>query len=301
MSAMPGMPGTSTYSCPYCRLMSTGADTSCPSCGAPVDIRHKVSRSGWVKQPAIKDMARIRFNRSTCQISGAYVPVAEFALHQEDWVYFHHHALLHSDPRVRLEAIRMQGGWNRRLAGIPLIMMKAQGPGYIAFSADRPGETLAIPLQMNQSVDVVEHRLLLATGNIGYQWLKAGVWFTTSSGDDTEWHYPIGRYIDRFTAQHMPGLLLLHAPGNTFIRDLGPGERMLIQPGGLIWKDPSVQLFLHYEYPHGQYWFSSARWQAKMVWLAVQGPGRVAIKSVFERPEPVGSVSRSSPSTRQSW
>ena len=46
--------------------------------------------------------------------------------------------------------------------------------------------------------------------------------------------------------------------------------------GALIWKDPSVQMFLHFEYPRGRYWFSSARWQAKSIWLTLQGPGRIA-------------------------
>jgi uncharacterized protein (AIM24 family) len=280
---------------------SEGGGATCPRCGAPVDITLRVSRSGWVKQPPIRDMARIRFNRSTCQISGAYVPVAEMALHQEDWVYFSHHHLLHTDPRVRLDTLNMAGGWNRKLAGMPLFMMRAQGPGYIAFSADRPGETLAIPLQVNQAVDVVEHRFLLATGNVGYHWLKSGVWFTTKSGDDTEWHYPVGQFIDRFTAQGIPGLLLLHGPGNSFVRDLAPGERICVQPGGLIWKDPSVQMYLHFEYPRGRYWFSSARWQAKSVWLTLQGPGRIALQSVFNQLEMAGSIRRSSPATRQQW
>ncbi len=289
------------YTCPYCRLGSEGGGATCPRCGAPVDVRLRVSRSGWVQQPPIRDMARIRFNRSTCQISGAVVPVAEMRLHEEDWVYFSHHNLLHADPQISLDTLKMAGGWNRRLAGIPLFMMKAQGPGFIAFSADHPGETIAIPLQANQSVDVVEHRLLLATGNIGYQWLKSGVWFTTRSGDDTEWHYPVGQFVDRFTAQGIPGLLLLHGPGNTFVRDLGPGERICIQPGGLIWKDPSVQMFLHFEFPRGRYWFSSARWQAKSVWLTLQGPGRIAIQSAFQQLEMVGSITKSSPATRQQW
>ncbi len=117
-------------------------------------------------------MARIRFSRSTCQISGTYVPVAEMELHDDDWVYFSHHVLLHTEPRVKLESLRMQGGWNRIMAGMPLIMMRAQGPGFVGFSADHPGEVLAIPLEPNQGVDVVEHRFLLATGNIGYQWHK---------------------------------------------------------------------------------------------------------------------------------
>lgn len=294
-------PGASAYTCPYCRMPSDGSALACPRCGAPVDVRIRVSNSGWVKQPPIRDMARIRFNRSTCQISGSYVPVAEMALHTDDWVYFSHHALLHTDPGVRLEAMKMKGGWNRKLAGMPLIMMRAQGPGHIAFSASHAGETIAVPLQANQSVDVLEHRFLVATGNVGYQWLNSGVWFTTRSGDETEWHYPVGRVIDRFTSVGAPGLLLLHAPGNTFVRDLRPNERILLQPSGLIWKDPSVRMYLHFEYPRGNYWYSSRRWQAKWVWLTLQGPGRVAISSVFRRPETVGAVHRNSPATRQVW
>jgi uncharacterized protein (AIM24 family) len=298
---MSTMQGQSTYTCPYCRMVSEEGDPTCPRCGAPVDIRLRVSTSGWLKQPPIRDMARIRFNRSTCQISGSYVPVAEMALHDQDWVYFSHHVLLHCDPQVSLEALKLGGGWNRVLAGMPMYMLKAQGPGYIAFSADHSGETIAVPLQQGQAVDVVEHRFLVATGNIGYQWQNSGVWFTTRSGDDTETHYPVGRMVDRFAAGSGPGLLLLHAPGNCFIKDLGPAERILVQPGGLIWKDPSVQIYLHFEYPRGQYWFSSARWQAKSVWLALQGPGRVAIQSAFGHPETVGSIVRSSPATRHSW
>ena len=298
---MPMTPGSSTYTCPYCRMTSEEGDPTCPRCGAPVDVRLRVTTSGWLEQPPIRDMARLRFNRSTCQISGAFVPVAEMHLHDEDWVYFSHHSLLHTDPQVRLEALKMGGGWNRVLAGMPLFMMKAQGPGYIAFSANHAGETLAVPLEHNQAVDVVEHRFLVATGNVSYQWQNSNVWFVTQNGDDSEWHYPIGRMIDRFAAQGGPGLLFLHCPGNSFVRDLRQGERILVQPGGLIWKDPSVQMHLHFEYPRGQYWFRSNRWQAKSVWLTLQGPGRIAIQSVFERPETVGAVRRSSGATTQFW
>jgi len=294
--------GPATYTCPYCRMVNNDdGNATCPRCGAPVDIRLRVSNSGWREQPPIRDMARIRFGRSTCQISGNYVPVAEMELHDDDWVYFSHHVLLHTEPRVRLESLRMKGGWNRVMAGMPLIMMRAQGPGFVAFSDNHPGEILAIPLEPNQGVDVVEHRFLVATGNIGYDWLNSNVWFTTRDGDETEWHYPVGRNIDRFVAHGSPGLLMLHAPGNSFVRDLGHGERILVQPNGLIWKDPSVQMYLHFEYPRGQYWFSSARWQAKSIWLTLQGPGRVAIKSVFEQQELCGSIVRNSGATTQFW
>jgi len=294
-------PAQGAYTCPYCRTPSDGGGGTCPHCGAPVDVRLRVTDSGWVEQPAIRDLARIRFGRSTCQISGEYVPVAEMRLHDDDWVYFSHHSLLHTDPRVRLDSMPLKGGWKRMRAGLPLIMMRAQGPGHIAFSADEPGETLAVPLQAGWAIDVVEHRFLVATGNIAYQWQNADIWFTTKTGDDEEWHYPVGRTIDRFAAAGGPGLLLLHAPGNTFIRDLGPGEHMLVQPGSLVYKDMSVRMYLHFEYPRGRYWFSSARYQCKTTWLTLTGPGRIAVQSVYERPELAGSVRRSSGATTQQW
>jgi uncharacterized protein (AIM24 family) len=161
-----------------------------------------------------------------------------------------------------------------------------------------------VPLQHGQAVQVVEHRFLVATGNVKYTWGNCGVWFTTLGGqnnNEEEYHYPVGMTIDRFWAEAGPGLLLLHAPGNTFIRDLAQGQSILVQPRSLIWKDPTVGMSLHFEYPGGNYWFSSARWDAKSIWLSLYGPGRVAIASVFEPPEVVGPVYRNSGATLQRW
>jgi uncharacterized protein (AIM24 family) len=296
---------TVTYTCPYCRIPSDGSSATCPHCGAPVDVRERVSDSGWIEQPAIRDMARIRFNRSTCQISGTYVPVAEFDLHNEDSIYFSHHVLLHTDTNVQMDAMKMPGGWNRHLAGMPLIMMTARGPGHIALSADHPGDTIAVPLMPNQEVDVAEHRFLAATANIGYQWKSTWLWYATGEPDPQsnkrEMHYPAGRFVDKFTARQVPGLMLLHAPGNVFIRDLQPGQHILVQPSAFLWKDPSVHMGLHFEYPRGQYWFSSRGMQTRSVWMTMTGPGRVAVSSVFERPESVGYVIDDCGATRHHW
>jgi uncharacterized protein (AIM24 family) len=289
--AMP--PQSGAYTCPYCRIPSDTAGQTCPHCGAPVDIREHVSDSGWAEQPGIRDMARIQFGRSTCQISGSYVPVADMNLFEGDWVYFSHHVLLHTAPSVNFEAVKMAKGWNRVLAGMPLIMMKATGPGHVAFSHDDPGETVAIPLRQGQAIDVVEHRFLVATGNVNYQWENSHVWYQTGAGDDTEMHYPLGQTMDRFRADGANGLLLLHAPGNVFLRDLQQGQHILTQPSALVYKDPSVRMNLHFEYPGGNYWFSKATYQCMTSWLALHGPGRVAVQSVFEKPESVGYVTDS--------
>jgi uncharacterized protein (AIM24 family) len=293
--------GSSTYVCRYCRQVSDPSAISCPLCGAKVDIRAIVSDSGWQEQPAIKDMARIQFGQSTCQVEGTMVPIADFGLAPNDWVFFSHHHLLWAEPSVRLGALKMAGGWNRRLAGIPLIMLQAGGPGHVAVSDDHPGEVIAIPLAHNQSMIVREHRFLVGTSSVTYDWLNSGIWFNTGTGDDTETHYPLGRYVDRFSAQGGPGLLLVHSPGNTFIRDLAPGESVLLQPTSLLYWDHTVRLGIHFEYPRALTAMSTSRYSYRTVWLRAIGPGRIAMQSVFERPETSERVTSSSGATSHSW
>jgi uncharacterized protein (AIM24 family) len=290
-----------SYRCRFCRLASDPSGTACPSCGAPVDVTAVVSRSGWQEQPPIQDMARIQFGRSTCQVEGTYVPAADFGLAGDDRIYFSHHSLLWCEPSVRISAMAMAGGWNRVRAGLPLVMLEAQGPGHLALSDDAPGDVVAIPLEPGQAIWVREHRFLVATATVGYTWEQSGVWITTGSGDDRETHYPLGMFVDSFHAEGGPGLLLLHSPGNTFIRDLAVGEAISVQPSSLLYKDPTVGMQLHLEYPNAD--ASSYRWATGFahVWLRLWGPGRVAVQSVFERPESNTSITGTSPATVTRW
>jgi uncharacterized protein (AIM24 family) len=290
------------YTCPYCRQASDPSNPTCPLCGAPVDIKAVVSDSGWVEQPAIRDMAKIQFGQSHVQITGTRVPTAEFTLAPQDWIYFGHHTLLWTEPQVRMQTMKMKGGWNRVMAGIPLYMLQAQGPGHIALSDNHAGEVVALPLHHGQSMWVREHRLLCATGNVGYDWDANHVWFTTGTGDDKEWHYPMGQYGDTFTASGGPGLLLLHSPGNTFIRDLQRGQSLLVQPSSLLYKDASVRMHLHLEYPrnHG-FAFWSGNLDYRQIWVRLHGPGRVAVQSVYqpaEECEPITDFSYNTTSHR---
>jgi uncharacterized protein (AIM24 family) len=233
-------------------------------------------------------MAKLQFGNSVCQIEGTYVPVADMKLAAEDSIYFTHHVLLWKDPGVNITAMSLKGGWKRVFAGLPLIMTQAQGPGHIAFSQDSPGELIALPLQHGQAVDVREHLFLAATGNIDYDWFQTNIWFQTRKGDETETLYPMGRVMDRFSATGAPGLLLLHAAGNVFVRDLAPGEVILLKPTALVFKDPTVQMDLYYDNPGvGSVLSLGGLFAASRgyIWLRLQGPGRIAIQSVFERIE----------------
>jgi uncharacterized protein (AIM24 family) len=214
-----------TYTCPWCTTVSDGTQLTCPGCGISIDVRNIVTDSGWIELPGRRDMTKLQFGNSYCQIEGSYVPVADFNLAPEDQVYFAHHVLLWMDPQVKIGAMGLKGAWKRMLAGMPLIMTQAQGPGHIAFSRDAPGELIALPLQPGQGVDVREHIFLVATSHVTYDWFQTNIWFTTKNGDDTETHYPLGVFMDRFVAPQAPGLLLLHASGNAFIRLLAPGDK----------------------------------------------------------------------------
>ncbi len=300
MNATPVVNGR-TYTCNWCGAVSDGTALSCPSCGATINVAEIVTPTGWIELPGRKDMAKLQIGKSSCQIEGLYVPVADFNLAQGDGVYFAHHVLLWKENSVNIGMMSMKGAWKRAFAGMPIFMTQATGPGHIAFSRDLPGELLALPLQPGQAVDVREHFLLAATSQVDYSWVNTNIWFSTKNGDDTETHYPIGTSLDRFSASKMPGLLLLHASGNVFVRQLAPGQSILIKPTALIFKDPRVTMQLHFEHPNSN-WNLWASYNQRYLWLRLTGPGRVAIQSAFEPVEDNGrTITGSSPATRHQW
>jgi len=317
------MSDATTYRCPYCRQESAGTGGSCPSCGAPVDIKLRTTTSGWTEVPPIADMARIQMGHSSCQIAGKFVPAAEVNLAAGDTVYFPHSSLLWQEPAVTVQAMPLAKAWTRMRAGLPLVMLQATGPGKIAFSHDTAGELLAVPVQPGAAVDVREHQMVAATSALAYDWIETGIWFVTSGGNrqdqaaggkllrmgldmagvasgdggdrgnETEWHYPLGQYLDRFTATSGPGAVLVQVGGNAFLRDLAEGESILVKPPSVLFKDPSVSMQMHVEFPHAgmKFWRS---WGNRYMWLRLVGPGRVALQSSYDRLEDPGTDFRDS-------
>jgi len=276
-----------SYQCPWCGFSSQTVGVSCPSCGAALDITAVKTDVGWYELPPIKDMAKLQFGQSFCQIEGAYVPVADMSLDAADHVYFTHHVLLWKDESVRIEAMPLNGAWKRLAAGMPLVMTQASGPGHIAFSQDDPGEIIALPLHQGHSIDVREGIFLVATGNVKYDWFDTRFWYSTEGGAQ----YPIGRYMDRFTATEQHGFVLLHGAGNSFAQNLQDGQSILIKPTALLFKDPAVEMRVYIEHPGGY----NRIWSRRYVWLKLTGPGRIAIQSRYphweDPPEPVSRAS----------
>jgi uncharacterized protein (AIM24 family) len=253
--------------CQWCKAQNEPDRTSCMTCGAPLDVKNRVSDSGWAEAPRLRDMTEFRFSNSTCQIEGEIVPVAELALGQGDAVFFEHHVMLWKEPSVPISLMNTGGGMKRLLGGMPLIVHFAQGPGRIALSRDAAGEVVVLPLHPSMEIDVREHAFLAATHSLTYSFVRI-------KGLANVLHGGSGMYMDRFVTQQWPGLLLLHGYGNVFQKTLQPGEKILVEPGGFLYKDSSVTM-------------NAAKLNVKtglmgsMYMAEMTGPGRVGIQSMY--------------------
>jgi uncharacterized protein (AIM24 family) len=254
--------------CQWCRSQNEPGTTSCSTCGAPLDARDVVSDSGWREAPRLRDMTEFRFSNSVAQIEGELVPVAELALAQGDAVYFEHHVMLWKDEQTPLVAMNTAGGVKRSLGGMPHVLSMAHGPGRVAFSRDAPGELVVLPLHPGMELDVREHAFLVANHTIGYSFIRI-------KGLANIMHGGSGMYIDRFVTQGAPGLLVLHGNGNVFERILAPGEKILVEPGGFLYKDASVTMNAV------QQDIKTGLMRHGMYLAEMTGPGRLGIQSMY--------------------
>jgi uncharacterized protein (AIM24 family) len=256
--------------CEWCEFQNPSGAVSCQACGAPLDVKNLVSDSGWREAPRLRDMTEIRFGTgSTCQIEGEIVPVVEVSLAKGEGVYFEHHVLLWKDDYVPLEVLPLKGMFKRLLAGMPLVITTATGPGRAAFSRDATGELLIMLLHPGMKLDVREHAFVLASQHVSYSYVRVKGLRTILFGGQ-------GMFMDQFTATGHPGLLVLHGYGNVFERRLAPGESVLVEPGAFLYKDASVTMTV--ESVSLAPGFFSGMW---MYLARMTGPGRLGIQSMY--------------------
>ncbi len=205
----------------------------------------------------------------TYHIEGELTPVLQIEM-RDMGIYFEHHVLLWKDPAVNVGIRAMKGVFKRMIAGMAIFMTEAKGPGRIAFSRDGPGHVFALHLTAGQAVDVREHQFLAASSNVDYSFRRVqGVVNMLFSGT--------GFFIDTFTTGHQEGILWLHGYGNVFEIELGPREQIDIEPGGWIYKDPSVSMETKMQKLTSGI-FASA---GQLVWNRFTGPGRIALQSMY--------------------
>jgi uncharacterized protein (AIM24 family) len=209
------------------------------------------------------------FGGVTYHIQGELVPVLHVELSALP-VYFEHHILLWKDPAVEISIKPLKGAMKRVLSGMPVFITQAKGPGRIAFSRDGAGHVFALHMKQGEAVNVREHQFLAATDSIDYTYSRV-------KGAANMLFGGTGFFIDTFTCARPEGILWLHGYGNVFTMTLGQGEQIDIEPGGWIYRDPSVQMETIFQ-KMSTGLFASA---GNLFWNRFTGPGRVAIQSMY--------------------
>ena len=254
--------------CTWCQGQSNDGATSCNFCGAPLDGSRKVTDSGWTEVPRLRDLAEFTFGSSTCQVDGEIVPVVEMNLAAGDAIFFDAHTMLWQQPGLRIESQSLGGGLRRFTAGMPNYITWAQGPGRVALSRDAMGEIVVLPIHAGHEIDVRSHSFVVASHTIEYSFVPIG-------GGPRQSIHGAGMYMDRFVTRGDSGILVLHGYGNVFERTLAPGEQILIEPGGFLYKDSSVQMELV------QQNVKTSALRNGLYLQVMTGPGRVGVQSMY--------------------
>ena len=205
----------------------------------------------------------------TYHLDGELVPVLTIDLESGKYVYFEHHIMLWKHPSVEIAILPMKGALKRMMAGMQVFVTSASGPGQIAFSRDGAGHIFGMHLAPGQTVEVREHQFLAATAGIEYT-------FQRVRGAASMLFGGTGFFIDRFHAAGAEGILWLHGYGNVFEKTLGPGETIDIEPGGWLYKDPSVTMTTNLQRLSSGFFGGMSFITNRMT-----GPGRVGIQSMY--------------------
>jgi uncharacterized protein (AIM24 family) len=217
------------------------------------------------------------FGGVTYTLEGDVVPVLHIEISTVP-VYFEHHVLLWKHPQVDIGVKAMAGAFKRIMSGMPIFMTQATGRGHIAFSRDGAGQVLPIHLLRGKSLDVREHQFLAATESIDFT-------FQRVKGAANMLFGQSGLFIDTFTARS-DGVLWLHGYGNVFEVTLAKGEQFDVEPGGWVYKDPSVSMDTQLMRLSTGLFASGGQ----IVFNRFTGPGRVGIQSMYYHPPVAGEA-----------
>jgi uncharacterized protein (AIM24 family) len=209
------------------------------------------------------------FGGVTYHIEGELVPVLHVEL-SSTGIYFEHHILLWKDPAVQVGLKPMKGALKRMLAGMPVFLTGATGPGRIAFSRDGAGHVFALHLERGSAVDVREHQFLAATNTVEYTFARVKGAANLLLGGT-------GFFIDTFTCPSQEGILWLHGYGNVFEVTLAPGEAIDVEPGGWIYKEQTVRMETIFQKLTTGF-FGGA---GQIFWNRFTGPGKIALQSMY--------------------
>lgn len=208
------------------------------------------------------------FGGVTYHIEGDLVPALTVEISSVP-VYFEHHILLWKHPAVQIGIKAMKGALKRMMAGIQIFVTEAKGTGQISFSRDGAGQIIGLHLKQGEEIHVREHQFLAATSNVDYTFERVKGFANMLFGGS-------GFFIDKFKGAQGDGVLWLHGYGNVFEKNLAAGEQIDIEPGGWLYKDPSVKMETNLQNISTGLFGSF-----NLVTNRFTGPGRVGIQSMY--------------------
>jgi uncharacterized protein (AIM24 family) len=184
-------------------------------------------------------------------------------------VFFEHHTLLWKHPTVKL-ALKANAGPKRMVAGAPVFIAEAKGPGMIAFSRDGPGRILAMEMPFGREIEVREHQFVAATERLCHRARHVKGPASRHPGGQ-------GCFIDQFASYKGDGVLWLYAYGSVFEKRLATGESIDIEAGAWLYKESAVAMEAISERlaagPLGAH--------MTMTVHRFTGPGRVGVQSMY--------------------
>ena len=202
-------------------------------------------------------------------LDGELVPMLTVDLLPDQSIFFEHHILLWKSPGINIRVRSLKGAMKRMISGMQIFVTEALGPGQIAFSRDGPGHVFGVHLKPGQEIHVREHQFLAATGNVDYNYERV-------KGISNMLFGGTGFFIDKFHCANGEGILWLHGYGNVFEKVLAPGEQIDVEPGGWLYKDPSVRMETNVQTLSTG--FLSGM---NIVMNRFTGPGRIGIQSMY--------------------
>jgi uncharacterized protein (AIM24 family) len=215
-------------------------------------------------------------------VGGALVPHLTVELAPGETIFFEHHIFLWKTTGLEVRLRPLAGAFKRLISGMDILVTEAVGPGAIAFSRDMPGEIRAFELAPGQELQVREHAFLAATGGIDYSWERSGGLATMMLGGT-------GLVIDRFDGGPSGGTVWLHGGGNVLEMTLAEGQQLDVEPGGWLYKDPSVAMETKFQGLRQGLLAGS-----DLVCNRMTGPGRIGIQSLYA---PLGDGRSDKPDT----
>src|SRR5665647_2591487 len=202
-------------------------------------------------------------------LDGELVPMLTVDLLPDQSIFFEHHILLWKSPGINIRVRSLKGAMKRMISGMQIFVTEAIGLGQIAFSRDGPGHVFGIHLKPGQEIHVREHQFLAATGNVDYNYERV-------KGISNMLFGGTGFFIDKFHCANSEGILWLHGYGNVFEKVLASGEQIDVEPGGWLYKDPSVKMETNIQTLSTG--FLSCM---NLVMNRFTGPGRIGIQSMY--------------------